>query len=658
MQSLRLDKEINGQIYHGKYEYTGDKLTTYFYGRDEDDNKVCWYVDDHKPYFYVSNNDGLVKNLEELSKVEFNDPKEYNKLKYKYPYHYEADVSYTQRVLIDKLHDEKLVYPKVVYFDIETNDKMDIISISAMTNDNKEFYNTSIDGFVDFIRDYDIITSWSDFDKKVLDKYVEIPEVYYFDLLKAFRYLWKKPIRNFKLETVAKIIGMEKIPIKPLLPQDLNSTELWIYNRTDTEIIKELDKKFNIINYYVALAYICKSEIEDTFNTTSVVDVLLLRELRNRNKAIRSKRYYERDSYEGAYVYAKPGRYENVTVWDFSSLYPSIMISYNMSFDTIDACGNIEVGNVHFKSDEKGLIPIILTDLRNKRLEAKRIYKETKDEKYNIKQQGLKTIINGIYGQFGYPQSRFYNPVIASSVTKVGRSIIQYVQSRMNEFGFEVVYADTDSLFIQGGDEGLSVLIDSVIDEFAMKNNLKDHLFNMEFEGVWDKCYIKSKKQYILYNEKENILKPVGLGIVRGDTSKLQKDIELLVMKGLLNNKSKLEIHSEVSNILSKIQEYDLEYIGFPKKVFKDKEYKVKTISHRALEYTNKYLGGVDNDEDFLLLYIKSVPLGYEDTDVLAVPSDKSKLDGFKIDYDLMSTKSIQRIKDLILISLNDFEEA
>ena len=109
--------------------------------------------------------------------------------------------------------------------------------------------------------------------------------------------------------------------------------------------------------------------------------------------------------------------------------------------------------------------------------------------------------------------------------------------------------------------------------------------------------------------------------------------------------------------MISNIEKYDLEYIGFPRGVKKDKVYKVVTQSHRALDYTNKYLGGVDYEDSFLILYIKRTPSNLPDTDVLAIPLDKSKLEGFEIDYDTMVKKSIERVKPFITVSLNDFLE-
>lgn len=662
MQIKNLTNVIDGQIYKGEYiEYENQYTSVYYYGRDSKGEKCKWVIEKAIPYFYVDNVDGLIKDKSEVKRIEYTYPRETYQLRNHYKYTYEADVPFTRRMLIDNLDKELYIEPKVVYFDIETNRNDEIICLSAMTNDDKEFYEEGpniVSKFIEFIQDYDIITSWTDFDIKILEKYINIPsDICYIDLMMAFKNLWKDPIKNYKLETVAPLVGLEKINIKPMRPEELNKVELWLYNRRDTEILKELDKKYNIINYFASLGSFCGCELSDVFTSTSLIDILVLRELKHRNLVMRTKQFSKREEYEGAYTFVQPGRYENVSVWDFTSLYPSIIISYNISFETLDSSGNLKTSNgICFKEEPKGIIPSLCENLLEERKRLKKLYKETNDVKYDLQQKAIKVCVNAIYGQFAYPNSRIFNSVIAESITAVGRDVIQYVKEELTKLGYNVVYSDTDSLFIANDkDENTKEVIDKIIDSYAKEYNINSYL-RMDFEGKWDKAFLKAKKHYILFKEPD-IYKIRGLGIVRGDTSQFQKDIEEYIMKSLLDDVKKIDMVKKVSEMISNIEKYDLEYIGFPRGVKKDKVYKVVTQSHRALDYTNKYLGGVDYEDSFLILYIKRTPSNLPDTDVLAIPLDKSKLEGFEIDYDTMVKKSIERVKPFITVSLNDFLE-
>jgi len=660
MQIKSLTNKIDGQIYTGEYIEHDQYTSVHYYGRDSKNEKCEWVIERAIPYFYKDNVDGLIKDRTKVKKVSFNYPKETYQLRNQFKFTYEADIPFTRRMLIDNLDEELYIEPKVVYFDIETNRENEIICLSAMTNDNKEFYEDQdiVPKFLKFIQGYDIITSWTDFDLNILEKYTKIPsDIYYLDLMLAFKNLWKEPIKNYKLETVAPLVGLEKINIKPLRPHELNNIELWLYNRRDTEILKELDKKFNIINYFVSLGALCKCELSDTFTATTITDILILRELKNRNLVIKTKQRSDRETYEGAYLYIQPGRYDNVSVWDFASLYPSIIISYNMSFETIDGSGDLRASNgVCFKSNPKGIVPYLCENLLKERRRLKQLYKETNDKKYDLQQRALKVCVNAIYGQFAYPNSRIFNSVIAESITAVGRDVIQYVKNELDRLGYHVIYSDTDSLFIADDtNENTKEVIANIVDTYAKENGINRYL-SMDFEGRWDRIFLKAKKHYIMFKEPD-IYKIRGLGIVRGDTSQFQKDIEDYVMKSLLNDVKKTDMIRNVSAMISNIEKYDLEYIGFPRGIDKEKAYKVTTQSHRALDYTKKYLGDVDYEDSFLILYIRRVPAGLPSTDVLAIPSDRSKLKGFVIDYETMITKSIERVRPYITASLNDFLE-
>lgn len=660
----KLTASIDGQIYHGQYKETEDGVFVTYYGRT-DKKRETWYIDDFVPYFYAGHIFNTCAKIDDVKKIEVKYPRDVRKKRDKYGSVYEADVPFTRRVLLDTLKEEKFILPKVAYFDFETDLSGKLIAASAMKDGSDVFYSDDsekdiLKGFKEYIFDVDIITSWSNFDYDVLQKKrAQIPSnILYVDLLELFKSLWRRPLNNYKLSTVARLVGTEKIDLGSKRCWDLDEKELREYNIRDTEVIFKLDKTYNIIPYYTYLAQYFCCELIDTIKPSTICDIALLKEFNKFGYTLHNKQDTTRKEqpYQGAYIFSKPGLYSDVSVWDFSSLYPSIILSANISTETFNREKGIELlDGVYFDNEREGVVPHLLRSLIKERNKLKKLYKETVDDKYDLMQTALKaSVINAIYGQFGFPYSRIYNRTIAESITYLGRELIQFMQKNLEKLGFNVIYADTDSVFISDDAElKAEKYINDLIDIFNRKRNLSDN-FNMEHQGSYDKCFIRKKKNYILFREPdEYIIK--GMGIVRGDTSGLQKDIEMRVMKGLIAGESKLAIAEAVSELTRKIKEYDLDYIAIPKSLDPNKAYRVETIAMRAYKYTKENIGDVEDPYLIQLLYVKSVPSGLPPTNVIAKPLDENKLKGFKIDYDEMARKSISRIQDLLTLSVYDF---
>jgi DNA polymerase, archaea type len=166
--------------------------------------------------------------------------------------------------------------------------------------------------------------------------------------------------------------------------------------------------------------------------------------------------------YKGALVLdPKQGRYHNAVVVDASSLYPTMGIHYNISFDTVNCkcCKNnsrarVKLGDAFFKGckfiskkncwicqKREGAFPRKLKVFRRERLEQKRLGNEAK-------QLALKILINGGYGVFGHTKFSYYNPMVAELITTYGRYTLTKMQEIARRLGFEITYGDTDSLFL------------------------------------------------------------------------------------------------------------------------------------------------------------------------------------------------------------------
>ena len=167
-------------------------------------------------------------------------------------------------------------------------------------------------------------------------------------------------------------------------------------------------------------------------------------------------------SYAGGFVlFPKPGVHEDVLSLDFSSMYPSIMISYNISPDTVMSPDETPTEfyeapetQYRFRKHPDGFFKLILTNL----IERRRAVREqmTHTDKgsrdftiLDVHQNAIKILTNAFYGYTGWHAAKWYRKECAEATTAWGRTIIQDAVERAEKHGLEVIYGDTDSLFVK-----------------------------------------------------------------------------------------------------------------------------------------------------------------------------------------------------------------
>ncbi|MEM2636739.1 MAG: DNA-directed DNA polymerase [Candidatus Korarchaeota archaeon] len=247
------------------------------------------------------------------------------------------------------------------------------------------------------------------------------------------------------------------------------------------------------------------------------------------------------ESFTGALVLEPAmGIHENVAVLDFKSMYPSIMISHNISPDTLvgeDVSHNIEIEEApdvrhKFRKDREGFFVSALRNLIEKRdVVRKLLSKHSPDSPegrlLNTRQQVLKTIANAIYGYTGWLPARWYSKEVAESVTAWGRWIISNAVQMARQLGLKVFYGDTDSLFVSNDAEK----IDRLLQQLQEKFNLE-----IKIEKIYRRIFFTTaKKRYcgVLENGEIDV---VGFETVRGDWTELAKNLQDTVIKFVLED--------------------------------------------------------------------------------------------------------------------------
>ncbi len=319
------------------------------------------------------------------------------------------------------------------------------------------------------------------------------------------------------------------------------------YCMKDAELALRILLKIGIIDKYLDLATVTKFPLDDVIHsgTSTWVDSLLIREA-DRNHIGVPLQGQERKavSIEGGYVHTiEPGLYDWICVLDFKSMYPSIIIKYNICFTTISKDGDIvsPTGTQFLNKEIKeGLIPKILKNLMEKRDWLKRKMKENPErrEYYDGLQKAVKVLMNTFYGVLASSFYRFTNPDIGASITALARETIKKIIEELEGRGIKVVYGDTDSIFFKSPYKNLKDTI-----EFGMRiaNEIsKREELILEFEKVLNPFFSHgAKKRYvgrIIWPEEsrgEMIVR--GYEIRRTDSFDLQSEAQKLVFEKILD---------------------------------------------------------------------------------------------------------------------------
>ena len=385
-------------------------------------------------------------------------------------------------------------------------------------------------------------------------------------------------------EVFGEMFGEEKKEVRKL-----EIHKLWDGSERELETLAEYSHHDAIATKRIAdevlpiqmeLAKIVGASLSDVTGATvgQLVEMLLWREAHAQGRIVPnkpSKEEVERREalpVKGAYVKVpEAGIYDDLAVFDFRGMYPSIIISHNIDMDSLN-CEDCAEGERHvsptgvwFCSKKKGLIPSVLERLIDERDRLKREMKglEPESPEYKMlfaRSQGLKILSNSFYGFLLYARSRWYSRPCGESVTAYGRFYIQDTMRKAEEAGFRVLYGDTDSLVLQlngrGREEALAFL--------KRTNEELPGRMELELEGFYPRGVFVGKKQvreevgarkkYALLGEDGRI-KIRGFELVRRDWSRIARHTQQRVLEAILREGSKEKAVEIVRQVISDLRE-------------------------------------------------------------------------------------------------------
>lgn len=226
------------------------------------------------------------------------------------------------------------------------------------------------------------------------------------------------------------------------------------YNLNDARLVLDILDELDLVDLAVERSLLTGLPPHRAGSSIAAFDFLMLSELGQRKIVAPTVGTGPGSDEEtaGGYVLApEPGLYDNVLVYDFRSLYPSLIRTFQIDplgwvpdEDVTDEETVIRAPNGAAFSREPGILPRLLDDLFPRRQRAK----EAGDE---VASYAIKILMNSFYGVLGTPACRFYNPKIANAITSFGRTLLRWARDRVEELGARVLYGDTDSLFVASG---------------------------------------------------------------------------------------------------------------------------------------------------------------------------------------------------------------
>ena len=326
----------------------------------------------------------------------------------------------------------------------------------------------------------------------------------YLELFKKFGYSYGTQ-ESYKLDHIAHVVlGENKLSyeeygsLHTLYKSD--HQKFIDYNIKDVELVDRLEDKLGLITLAITIAYRGGVNYKETFGTTSIWDSIIFRDLWSQNVVVPFAEEKKRTPYPGGYVKEpQVGMHDWVVSFDLNSLYPSIIMQYNMSPETI-ADGEMITTDVDkllenpkvelngkalgangqfFNVDQKGVLPKIIDEMYSERVtikkamlksqkELQKVDKNDKQKLYQIerdiainenRQMAIKILLNSLYGALGNQYFRFFDQRIAEAITLSGQLIIRWAERAINTYLNKVLKTesdyvlaiDTDSLYVNLG---------------------------------------------------------------------------------------------------------------------------------------------------------------------------------------------------------------
>ena len=377
-----------------------------------------------------------------------------------------------------------------------------------------------------------------------------ISQLDYLNLYKKFTYTNQE---SYRLDHIANVeLGQKKLDHSEFDTFKDFYTKGWQkfveYNIIDVELVDRLEDKMKLIELALTMAYDAKANYADVFSQVRMWDTIIYNYLKKRNIVIPPKEKSDKDSkYAGAYVKEPvPGMYDWVVNFDLNSLYPHLIMQFNVSPETlleerhptvtVDKILNQELtfesykdyavcaNGAMFRKDVRGFLPELMdkiyqdrTIYKKKMLAAKQEYEKTKKKdlikeiaRCNNIQMARKIQLNSAYGAIGNQYFRYYKLANAEAITLSGQVAIRWIENKLNQYLNKilktkevdyVIASDTDSVYLNMGPlvetvyKGREKTTEGIV-------TFLDKVCKVELEKYIEGCYQELAEYVNAYDQK------------------------------------------------------------------------------------------------------------------------------------------------------------
>ena len=322
------------------------------------------------------------------------------------------------------------------------------------------------------------------------------------------------------------------------------------YNITDVELVDRLEDKMKLIELLLTMAYEAKVNYMDVLGSVKYWDILIYNYLRSKNIVIPQKKKSQKsEKFEGAYVKdPQVGMHKWVMSFDLNSLYPHLIMQYNISLETLVSQEKVKGMSVDkllkketdtsilkkatitpngalFKTTKKGFLPEIMESMYNDRvkykklmLQSKQEYENTKDpkllkdiSKYDNIQMAKKISLNSAYGAIGNEWFRYYDLLIAEGITTAGQLSIRWIENKVNEYMNNLLGTDNKDYVIASDTDSIYVTFDKLVEKFKPNNivDFLDIIAKEKLEPFIDKSYAELAQYTNAYAQKMQMKREV-----------------------------------------------------------------------------------------------------------------------------------------------------
>ncbi|AXV64913.1 DNA polymerase II [Pseudoalteromonas lipolytica] len=393
---------------------------------------------------------------------------------------------------------------------------------------------------------------------------------------------------SFSLANVASIeLGEEKLISSDNrlaeIVRQFNEDKLALacYNRQDCILVQRIFEKLKLLDFAVVRSQLTGLELERMGGSVAAFTNLYLPLLHRSGYVAPNSGDHglSFDSPGGYVMSSEPGLYKNILVLDYKSLYPSIMRTF-----CIDPLGMVE-GLKHPNHAIEGFNQALFSRTEHHLPELIRELAATrqlaKDNEQPMLSQAIKIIMNSLYGVLGSKGCRFYDPRLSSSITLRGHEIMQTTKKWLEEWGYKVIYGDTDSTFVKLDDELNSQSCNEIGTKLARNINKRwesvlqetyklENFLEIEFETHYSPFFMPtirgkttgSKKRYVGRVEKHGKTALVfkGMETVRSDWTELAQRFQVALFEILFSEQYNQELIRQLfDNYVEKLYagEYD-----------------------------------------------------------------------------------------------------